>query len=148
VLEFEKLYSDANQHGLALNGTMLTLALLESSMLTKDQESWSLQTVAGDLTRYQDIRRALRRMPELDARHRDASAWALNATPEEQSWSENAELQKNAYQQYSDPSASPSQVSPYSFQDNRLNSAPPEPRNSSAIQGWFADDSDSDDDYC
>jgi hypothetical protein len=87
-------------------------------------------------------------MPELDARHRDASAWALNATPEEQSWSENAELQKNAYQQYSDPSASPSQVSPYSFQDNRLNSAPPEPRNSSTIQSWFAEDSDSDDDYC
>ena len=50
VAEFEKRYGEAQQHGLQLNTVMLTLQLLESAMLTESQESWVLQTCAGDLT--------------------------------------------------------------------------------------------------
>ena len=102
--EFERLYQDANQHGLSINTVMLTINLLEHAGLSKSQEEWILQTVAGDLSRYQEIKQALRRLPELDSRHRDSSAWPVLPA--------------------SEPHHSDSK--PYSFQDSHINYPPPE----------------------
>ena len=132
--EFERLYQDANQHGLSINTVMLTINLLEHAGLSKSQEEWILQTVAGDLSRYQEIKQALRRLPELDSRHRDSSAWPVLPA--------------------SEPHQSDSK--PYSFQDSHINYPPPEAYAAQASSSstdvphaYMADeDSDSDDDYC
>ena len=133
LVEFERRFSEAQQHGLNLNVTMLTLQLLEAAQLSEAQESWVLQTCAGDLTQYQTIRRALRRMPQLDTRHQDSSAWVTQ--------------QEN-----------PAWQTPNPFQDHHLNCAPAESSAASADTSLHEDysdyyplddeDSDSDDDYC
>ena len=78
IVTFERLYADANAHGLYYSPVTLTMLLLESCQLTDSQEQWVMQCVAGDYSRYAEVRRALRRMPGLDARHgREASNWAV-----------------------------------------------------------------------
>jgi len=155
VAEFEKRYGEAQQHGLQLNTVMLTLQLLESAMLTESQESWVLQTCAGDLTQYQTIRRAIRRMPQLDPRHQDASAWPVNP---DQSWNSASDQSWNSGPGHRGSSSSYSQNP---FQDHHLNAAPVEPYQEPTLaanlhenqQDYYPgfdedDDSDSDDDYC
>jgi hypothetical protein len=147
LVEFERRYGEAQQHGLQMNITMLTLQLLEAAQLSEQQENWVLQTCAGDLTQYQTIRRALRGMPQLDSRHQDASAWPM--IPDQPAWENptaNAPYNPN-------PTPNP-------FQENRLNQAPPEqtPNPSMATSlnentpDYYPyddeDNSDSDDDYC
>ena len=97
---FEKLYAEANSHGLYYSAVTLTMLLLESACLTDSQESWILQTVAGDYSRYNEVRRALRRLPGLDSRHgSDAKNWPVlnnnDQTPQQ------AEQQQ--HEQYQEP---------------------------------------------
>ena len=66
-------------------------------MLTDNQEMWILQQVIADYERYEDIRRALRRMPGLDSRHSpDAQAYPvyntnnnnIDSSTDDHSWSQ------------------------------------------------------------
>ena len=75
IVTFENLYSEAVAHGLIMNRTLLTQHLLEAASLTDAQEMAVLQQVNGDYTRYEDVRRALRRLPGLDTRHNEAGNW-------------------------------------------------------------------------
>ena len=67
ISEFEQRYSEAVAHGLIMNRTLLSETLLEYAQLTPQQEHDVLREVNNDLTRYEDIRRALRRLPALQA---------------------------------------------------------------------------------
>ena len=86
VVEFERLYSEAVSHGMWLNRVTLAMLLLESASLSESQESWVLQTVAADYSRYAEVRMALRRLPSLDHRHQDSSAWPVEPTPQQSDW--------------------------------------------------------------
>ena len=153
ICEFERRYCEARNHGLTMSVTLLTLALLEQCQLTEQQESWVLQTVAGDLTQYDAIRRAIRRCPNLDSRHVDASAWPIHSQDDD----DNDHLNSPAPNQRRNNSRP--------FQDSGLNIPPPEhfpgrssssnshmPTLSENTPDYFPiegdDDDDSDDDYC
>ena len=123
-----------------MSPTLLTITLLEAVQLTEQQEAWVLQCVAGDLTQYNLVRRAVRRVPNLDHRHQDASAWP-------------------AFDNSSSPASSHSYAPSSSsrpLQDTSLNIPPPEPSSPEEFADapdYFPglggdDDSDSDDDYC
>ena len=92
IVTFERLYADANAHGLYYSPVTLTMLLLESCQLTENQEQWVMQCVAGDYSRYAEVRRALRRMPGLDVRHgREASNWVVGESEkkeETETWEE------------------------------------------------------------
>ena len=139
IIEWERRYGEAQQHGLALNTVMLTLQLLEAAQLTEQQEAWILQTCAGDLTQYQTIRRALRRMPSLDTRHQDASAWPLK--PESQGFPSAAGIFQSSHLN-SPPLEHPGlDAPPLTFEDELDYGG----NNAYPLEGG---DSDSDDDYC
>ena len=146
VVEFERRYTEAHAHGLHMSTTLLTLALLEQAQLSESQESWILQCVAGDLTQYDAVRRAMRRVPNLDHRHQDASAWQLQHDDDS---ADNIDFQT--------PNHRPARP----FYDGGLNVPPAEQLPPSSSQhnslvenqpDYFPtfneDDSDSDDDYC
>jgi hypothetical protein len=69
IVIFENLYSEAVGHGLMMNRTLLSQKLIDAAGLSDHQETAVLQQVNGDYTRYEDIRRAIRRLPGLDSRH-------------------------------------------------------------------------------
>ena len=95
IVMFEKLYAEANSHGLYYSAVTLTMLLLESAMLSDSQEQWIMQTVAGDYSRYHEVRRALRRLPGLDSRHgQDARLWTVtdsNTEREHKTYNNNSE---------------------------------------------------------
>ena len=76
VTQFERLYSEAVAHGLAMSRTLLSQKLIDKAMLSENQELWVMQQCGGDYSRYEAIRQAIKRIPSLDPRHSsDANAW-------------------------------------------------------------------------
>ena len=69
VTQFERLYSEAVSHGLAMSRTLLSQKLLDKAQLSEHQELWIMQQCNGDYSRYETIRQALKRIPSLDPRH-------------------------------------------------------------------------------
>jgi hypothetical protein len=69
VTQFERLYSEAVSHGLAMSRTLLSQKLLDKAQLSENQELWIMQQCTGDYSRYEVIRQALKRIPSLDPRH-------------------------------------------------------------------------------
>ena len=140
IIEWERRYQEARAHGLTMSITMLAMALVEAAQLSPSEESWVLQCVGGDWTQYDAIRRALRRLPSLDVRHQDSSAWLANSDG-------SSSVGENSWQNPRKP-----------FQDGGLNAPPPEflphqqPQSASENQPDYyntenASESDSDDDY-
>ena len=66
ISEFERLYSEASAHGMILNLVTLSMELIDHAQLSTNEEAWVMQTVGGDYWRYQDIRRAMKRLPNVD----------------------------------------------------------------------------------
>jgi hypothetical protein len=76
ITTFERLYSEAVAHGLAMSRTLLSQKLLDKAMISENQELWILQQCGADYSQYEVIRRSLRRLPHLDSRHgADAGNW-------------------------------------------------------------------------
>ena len=63
IIEFERLYSEAVNNGMWMNAITLSTHLLENAMISEQQESWVMQGVAGDYSRYEEIHLALKRVP-------------------------------------------------------------------------------------
>ena len=142
VVEFERLYSEAVSHGMWLNRVTLAMLLLESASLSESQESWVLQTVAADYSRYAEVRMALRRLPSLDHRHQDSSAWPVEPTPQHSDW--NSPPQE--YQPF--PSSGNLNIPPAEWSDS-YSEMPSLIEDHADSQAWALDDDDeSDDDYC
>ena len=57
------LLEEAEKAGAAFNNVMRSSHLLKSARLSKIDEQWVLQPCGGDLSQYQQIRAALRRLP-------------------------------------------------------------------------------------
>ena len=71
VMNFELLLDEAVKAGAQWNDVMKSDKLIKTARLTADEERWVLKPVAGDLSRYNDIRAALRRLPwKSDSHHR------------------------------------------------------------------------------
>ena len=108
LIMFETAYQQAVDHGLQLSTTMLSNMLISTAGLTSSQEEWVLGCVGGDYSMYGAIRRALRRLPSLDARHnREAGLWM-------------AEQDEDA------PAAPGSDYLPFQGQQSNLYAPPPE----------------------
>ena len=142
IVEFERRYCEARQHGLSMSVTMLSMKLLEQAGITSSQEEWIMQCTAGSYDEYDKIRRALRRLPALDSRHgHEASAWMAATTGVEQSpgWESQSESTTSSRR---DGSARV-------FQDGGLNVPPAEHLPALSEETYLVgdDDSDSDDDY-
>jgi hypothetical protein len=139
IIEFERLYQSAVDHGLALNPSMLSALLIESAQLTESQEQWILQSVAADYSRYPQIRQAMRRLPNLDSRHNsDAQHWPVLPEP---------------HQSEADPGSwtdSSQHYSPWNS-DGALNQPLPEPADENYWPTETVEDDDMyscSDDYC
>jgi hypothetical protein len=142
VVEFERLYSEAVSHGMWLNRVTLTMLLIESASLSESQESWVLQTVAADYSRYAEVRMALRRLPSLDHRHQDSSAWPVEPTPHQPDWSSPSQ----EYQPF--PSSGNLNIAPAEWSDS-WSEMPALIEDHADSQAWpTEEDDESDDDYC
>ena len=144
ILEFERLYQSAVDHGLALNPTMLSALLIESAQLTESQEQWILQAVAADYSRYPQIRQAMRRLPSLDSRHgNDAGHWPTQQhTPSQSSWQESQSWHESpSWQENPSSWTEPQQYEPWSS-NGVLNVPLPE----SADESYWPVDSNAEDD--
>ena len=144
ILEFERLYSEIVAHGMFLPRITLSMKLLESAGLSDQQESWILQTVAADYSRYNEIRLALKRLPSLDHRHQDSGHYPVDNMPRQPGYHQPHAQGFQSYQPFSN--------------NGQLNRPPPDPappyqqpefdNSASPADQYEEDDSDSDDDYC
>ena len=90
IMQFESRYQTAVDHGLSLSVTMLSMMMLEGCGLSSSQEEWVLGCVGGSYENYTGLRRALRRMPSLDSRHKDSSGWpAWDEDSQDKAWPTN-----------------------------------------------------------
>ena len=131
IMKFEQLYSHASQYGISMSRPLLSQKLLEAANLSEPQELYVVQQVGGDYSRYEDIRRALRRMPGLDTRHSgDAGNW----------WAQPSDNNDNQAW-HAQPTTPP--YSPFTGQGLKNPPAEDYPDD----DGGDDDDSDDDDDY-
>ena len=83
VMNFELLLDEAIKAGAQWNDVMKSDKLLKSARLSSDEERWVLQPVAGDLSRYNEIRAALRRLPwksENTQRHHNGELYPISSS--------------------------------------------------------------------
>ena len=102
ISAYEQRYSEAVGHGLIMNRTLLSESLLEAAQLTSQQEHDVLREVNNDLSQYENIRRALRRLPSLQTEHGGLGDRAFFGTQGHDPWEEEPQDQ---YSQPSLPSA-------------------------------------------
>jgi len=83
VVNYELLLEEAEKAGARFNNVMKSNHLLRTARLTRSEEQWVLQPVAGDLSQYQNIRAALRRLPwhNEGGQQRGPEAYAVHKTP-------------------------------------------------------------------
>ena len=81
IAEFERRYEVATEHGLQVSRTLLATYLLEWANLNESQQHWCLQCIAGDMSRYAELRQSLRRLPGLQSRgdrQADGASWPVS----------------------------------------------------------------------
>ena len=62
VMNFEMVLDKAQEHGAQFSITLRSHLLIKTCRLTADEHRYVMQCIAGDLTRYNDLRSALRRL--------------------------------------------------------------------------------------